>query len=65
MSSSLLSQRLKFLEQEGVIERRQAAPGRGFEYHLTDAGRELEALIMMMGEWAPLGAQPAGPRTST
>jgi DNA-binding HxlR family transcriptional regulator len=50
MSSSLLSQRLKFLEQEGVIERRQAA-GRGFEYHLTDAGRELEPLIMMMGEW--------------
>jgi DNA-binding HxlR family transcriptional regulator len=51
MSSSLLSQRLKFLEQEGVIERRQAAAGRGFEYHLTDAGRELEPLIMMMGEW--------------
>ena len=51
MSSSLLSQRLKFLEQEGVIERRQAASGRGFEYHLTDAGRELEPLIMMMGEW--------------
>jgi DNA-binding HxlR family transcriptional regulator len=37
MSSSLLSQRLKFLEREGVIERRQAALGRGFEYHLTDA----------------------------
>jgi DNA-binding HxlR family transcriptional regulator len=37
MSSSLLSQRLKFLEQEGVIERRPAASGRGFEYHLTDA----------------------------
>jgi DNA-binding HxlR family transcriptional regulator len=51
MSSSLLSQRLKFLEQEGVIERRQAPSGRGFEYHLTDAGRELEPLIMMMGEW--------------
>jgi DNA-binding HxlR family transcriptional regulator len=51
MSSSLLSQRLKFLEQEGVVERRQGASGRGFEYHLTDAGRELEPLIMMMGEW--------------
>jgi HxlR-like helix-turn-helix len=34
-----------------VIERRQAASGRGFEYHLTDAGRELERLIMMMGAW--------------
>jgi DNA-binding HxlR family transcriptional regulator len=51
MSSSLLSQRLKFLEQEGVIERRTARAGRGFEYHLTDAGRALEPLIMTMGEW--------------
>jgi DNA-binding HxlR family transcriptional regulator len=51
MSSSLLAQRLRFLEQEGVVERRPAASGRGFEYHLTGAGRELEPLIMMMGEW--------------
>jgi DNA-binding HxlR family transcriptional regulator len=51
MSSSLLSQRLKFLEREGVIERRPAAAGRGFEYHLTAAGRELEPMIMLMGEW--------------
>jgi hypothetical protein len=50
-----------------VIGRRQAPPGRGFEYHLTDASRELEPLIMMLGEWGgPLGAQPAGARgTST
>jgi DNA-binding HxlR family transcriptional regulator len=51
MSSSLLSQRLRFLEREGVVERRPARSGRGFEYHLTDAGRELEPLIIMMGEW--------------
>lgn len=51
MSSSLLAQRLRFLEREGVIERRPARSGRGFAYHLTDAGRELEPLIMMMGEW--------------
>jgi DNA-binding HxlR family transcriptional regulator len=51
MSSSLLSQRLRFLEREGVVARRPARSGRGFEYHLTDAGRELEPLIMMMGEW--------------
>jgi DNA-binding HxlR family transcriptional regulator len=51
MSSSLLSQRLKFLEREGVIERWPARSGRGFAYHLTDAGRELEPLIMGMGEW--------------
>ena len=51
MSSSLLAQRLRFLEREGVIERRPAPSGRGFAYQLTDAGRELEPLIMMMGEW--------------
>ena len=51
MSSSLLSQRLKFLEREGVIERWPAAAGHGFEYHLTAAGRELEPMIMLMGEW--------------
>jgi DNA-binding HxlR family transcriptional regulator len=51
MSSSLLSQRLKFLEQEGVIERRRARSGRGYEYHLTDAGQELQPLIRTMGEW--------------
>ena len=51
MSSSLLAQRLRFLEREGVIERRVARSGRGFEYHLTDAGRELEPLIILMGEW--------------
>jgi DNA-binding HxlR family transcriptional regulator len=50
MSASLLSQRLRFLEQEGVIERRAARAGHG-EYHLTDAGRGLEPLIMAMGEW--------------
>jgi DNA-binding HxlR family transcriptional regulator len=51
MSSSLLSQRLKFLEQEGVIERRRARSGRGYEYHLTAAGQELQPLIRTMGEW--------------
>jgi DNA-binding HxlR family transcriptional regulator len=51
MSSSLLSQRLRFLEQEGVIERRAGRAGRGFEYRLTDAGRALEPLIMSMGDW--------------
>ena len=51
MSSSLLSQRLKRLIMEGVVERRPTPTGRGCEYHLTQAGRELEPLIMMMGDW--------------
>ena len=31
--------------------RRPAPSGHGFEYQLTEAGRELEPLIMSMGEW--------------
>jgi hypothetical protein len=51
MSSSLLSQRLKFLEREGVVERRPTRAGSGFDYFLTAAGRELEPVIMQLGEW--------------
>ncbi len=51
MSSSLLSQRLKYLEREGVVERRPARTGQGFEYGLTEAGRELQPIIMQLGEW--------------
>ncbi len=51
MSSSLLSQRLKRLVAEGVVDRRPAPSGHRWEYHLTPAGRELEPLITTMGEW--------------
>ena len=45
MSSSLLSRRLRMLEQTGVIEH---ADG---EYRLTPAGEELRPLIELMGVW--------------
>jgi DNA-binding HxlR family transcriptional regulator len=51
MSSSLLSQRLKSLCDAGIVERRPAGGGRAFEYHLSEAGRELAPLITLMGEW--------------
>jgi len=41
MSSSLLSKRLRQLEQAGIVERRQRSDGKGSEYHLTPAGEEL------------------------
>jgi DNA-binding HxlR family transcriptional regulator len=47
MSRSLLSQRLKQLERIGVIERRP-----GPTYHLTKAGRALEATVWGLGDWA-------------
>ena len=53
MSSSLLSRRLKELEYAGIIDRRlRVNGGRGYEYHLTEAGKELMPVIMGIGEWA-------------
>jgi DNA-binding HxlR family transcriptional regulator len=51
MSSSLLSRRLKDLENAGVLERRRAGKT-GYEYHLTAAGKELFPVIETMGVWA-------------
>jgi DNA-binding HxlR family transcriptional regulator len=52
MSPSLLSKRLRDLESAGVVERR-AVPGEGgmHEYLLTDAGRELRAVVESIGFW--------------
>jgi DNA-binding HxlR family transcriptional regulator len=52
ISRSLLAQRLRHLERKGVLQRRPASGGRGSEYHLTPAGRDLEPVIMAIGEWA-------------
>lgn len=52
ISRSLLQQRLGHLERKGVLKREPAAGGRGHEYHLTDAGRDLEPVLMALGEWA-------------
>ena len=51
MSTSLLSQRLKALQEYGVIERRSAKSGRGGEYFLTPAGEELRPIVLSFGEW--------------
>jgi DNA-binding HxlR family transcriptional regulator len=52
ISQSLLVQRLQALEEARVIERRPNPKGRGWEYHPTQAGRELEPLLEAFGEWA-------------
>jgi len=52
MSRSLLSSRLRKLEDCGVIERR-AGDGRGsVSYMLTQAGRELSVVVSELGSWA-------------
>jgi DNA-binding HxlR family transcriptional regulator len=49
MSPSLLSRRLRQLEQAGVLERRRSAEGAAYE--LTDAGRELQPIVEQFGAW--------------
>lgn len=52
MSPSLLAQRLRDLEQAGIVARRPLKREKGlFEYKLTDAGEELRPLIVSMGTW--------------
>ena len=52
MSPTLLSQRLKDLEQSGIVERRPLQSERGvFEYRLTEAGRDIGPVVEAMGFW--------------
>jgi DNA-binding HxlR family transcriptional regulator len=52
ISRSLLTQRLRHLERNGVVELWPAPGGRGHEYHLTPAGKDLESVVMGLGRWA-------------
>lgn len=52
ISPALLSQRLKELEEAGIVERRAIArEPSSFEYALTPAGEDLRPVIMGIGEW--------------
>lgn len=59
MSASLLTQRLRKLEEIGVVERVVGAGGGPAEYHLTRAGEELRPIVMALGHW---GARWIGSR---
>jgi DNA-binding HxlR family transcriptional regulator len=49
ISPSLLTKRLKTLEKAGLVEHRRN--GRGSEYRLTEAGRQLGPLIEQLAAW--------------
>lgn len=53
LSDRLLSERLRELEAEGIVERTviPEMPVR-IEYHLTDKGRSLEAVLASVSHWA-------------
>ena len=51
MSPTLLSKRLKMLEEKGLIIRKRPPGSKNYEYHLTACGRELEPLIEHLAVW--------------
>lgn len=51
ISPTMLSLRLNTLQKRGLIERKRSKDQKSQEYHLTQAGRELEPIVMGLGEW--------------
>ncbi|MGI9175580.1 MAG: winged helix-turn-helix transcriptional regulator [Rhodothermales bacterium] len=51
MSRSLLVRRLNELEEAGLVERRLVGADDHPEYHLTQAGEELQPIIFQLGSW--------------
>jgi len=51
ISPTVLNKRLSELLEHGVIERCRIPEQRGYEYQLTECGRELAPLVMQMAEW--------------
>ncbi len=52
ISRSMLADRLRRLERAGVVTRTPHGSGRVVEYRLTEAGRELESLLLALGDWS-------------
>jgi DNA-binding HxlR family transcriptional regulator len=57
MSPTLLAERLRKLEEMGVVERRRLEGG--WEYHPTSAAEELRPIVLALGHW---GARWIGSR---
>jgi DNA-binding HxlR family transcriptional regulator len=64
ISPNVLGQRLRELEESGIVQRRRLAPPAAAQvYELTDWGQELEPAILSLGRWAsgspsfPVGAE--------
>lgn len=51
ISPTVLTARLAELAQRGVILRRRMPEQKGYEYRLTESGRELYPLLLNMSEW--------------
>lgn len=65
VSAPVLSRRLRALESDGLLERREyTEPGarRRNEYRPTEAGRDLQVVLVALMQWSDRHLpQPAGP----
>jgi DNA-binding HxlR family transcriptional regulator len=52
ISRSVLTQRLRYLEHLGLVERQASGRGRAVKYTLTDSGGDLKPVLKSLGEWA-------------
>jgi DNA-binding HxlR family transcriptional regulator len=63
-SSNLVADRLRELEGRGVVCRRHLPPPAASQvYELTARGRELEPIVLALGEWGGRVPMPEGPTT--
>jgi DNA-binding HxlR family transcriptional regulator len=61
VSSDVLAQRLRDLEQAGVLRRGTLPPPAGSRiYELTDRGRALEPVVLTLGRWGSGAPVPPG-----
>lgn len=51
ISPSLLNARLRMLEENGIIIRKRIPEKRGYEYHLSPAGKALGPVVTEIGKW--------------
>jgi DNA-binding HxlR family transcriptional regulator len=51
MSRALLVERLRQLEEQGIVEKRTRADGLGHEYWLTPAGESAREIVRALGHW--------------
>jgi DNA-binding HxlR family transcriptional regulator len=67
VTADVLAQRLRELEQAGLVRRRKLPPPAGSRvYELTERGTELEEVVLALGRWGsrvpfPAGAETFGP----
>ena len=62
VSSNMLTDRLRELQEQGVLRRRTLPPPAGsVVYELTGLGRDLEPVLVALGAWGARFPRPAAP----